>query len=328
MNPNPIAFQLFGQPIYWYGILISIGVLLGILLAMRNARVFGIEQDSLIDFALLAIPLAIIGARLYYVVFKWDLYRENLLDIINIRKGGLAIYGGVIGGILAGVIFTKWKKLDFWNLADICAPSLILGQAIGRWGNYINQEAFGPLVKNPEWQWFPAAVFIDAEQQWHLATFFYESAWNFIVFFILMIYRKRRKKAGEVFLLYLILYALGRFFIEGLRTDSLFLGAGNIRVSQWLSAILFAAGVGLFVYRRMQSKRSPSNLEEAVLNEDGIVTSDESTLSFAAEQGDPSEPGKDIHLEEQEATVQQPSENQTTVSQYDTDLSSEFDNEG
>jgi len=146
MNPNPIAFQLFGQPIYWYGILISIGVLLGILLAMRNARVFGIEQDSLIDFALLAIPLAIIGARLYYVVFKWDLYRENLLDIINIRKGGLAIYGGVIGGILAGVIFTKWKKLDFWNLADICAPSLILGQAIGRWGNYINQEAFGPLV--------------------------------------------------------------------------------------------------------------------------------------------------------------------------------------
>ena len=123
MNPNPVAFQLFGQPIYWYGILISMGVLLGILLAMRNAKVFDVEQDSIIDFALLAIPLAIVGARLYYVIFEWDLYRENLLDIFNIRKGGLAIYGGVIGGIVAALIFAKWKKQDFWNLADICAPS-------------------------------------------------------------------------------------------------------------------------------------------------------------------------------------------------------------
>jgi prolipoprotein diacylglyceryl transferase len=245
---NPVAFYIFDKPIFWYGILISLGVLFGIFLAMRNAKVFGVSQDSIVDMALLVIPMAIIGARLYYVIFEWDQYRNNLLDIVNIRKGGLAIYGGVLGGILGGYLFSRWKKVDFWNLADICAPSIILGQAIGRWGNYINQEAFGYAVNNPQWQWFPAAVFIDADQQWHLATFFYESFWNFIVFFILMAYRRHRKKTGEVFLLYLILYSLGRAFIEGLRTDSLYLG--SIRVSQLLGILLVVLGTALFVYRR------------------------------------------------------------------------------
>ncbi|NLC44520.1 MAG: prolipoprotein diacylglyceryl transferase [Clostridiales bacterium] len=251
MNPDPVAFQVFGQNIYWYGILISAGMLFGIILAMRNAKIFDLDQDAIVDLTLLVIPLAIVGARLYYVVFEWGQYKGNLLDIFNIRKGGLAIYGGVIGGVIAGLIYAKWKKQDFWNLADICAPSLILGQAIGRWGNYINQEAYGFAVRNPEWQWFPAAVFIEANQRWHLATFFYESFWNFIVFFILMSYRKHRKKTGEVFLLYLILYSVGRFFIEGLRTDSLYIG--NIRVSQLFSAILFVGAIVMFVYRRKHS---------------------------------------------------------------------------
>lgn len=251
MNPDPVAFNIFGQNIYWYGIFISVGILLGIVLAMRNSKVLGLDQDAIVDLALLVIPLAIIGARLYYVIFEWDQYKNNLVDIINIRKGGLAIYGGVIGGVIAGLIFARWKKYDFWNLADICAPSIILGQAIGRWGNYINQEAYGYVVRNPEWQWFPAAVFIDSNNQWHLATFFYESFWNFIVFFILMSYRKHRKKTGEVFLLYLILYSAGRFFIEGLRTDSLYIG--SIRVSQLLSLILFIGAIITFIYRRKKS---------------------------------------------------------------------------
>jgi len=255
---NPIAFYLFGQPIYWYGILISTGVLIGIILAMYNSKMFNLDQDTVIDFVLLAIPLAIIGARLYYVTFEWSMYRENPIEILNIRKGGLAIYGGVIGGVLAGLIFTRWKKIDFWNLADICAPSLILGQAIGRWGNYINQEAYGYTVTNPRWQWFPAAVFIEADRQWHMATFFYESLWNVIVFIFLMYYRKHRKKTGEVFLFYLILYALGRFFIEGLRTDSLYIG--TIRVSQLLSAILIITGIVMFVYRRKYEKKVLFNL--------------------------------------------------------------------
>ncbi|NLA85050.1 MAG: prolipoprotein diacylglyceryl transferase [Clostridiales bacterium] len=245
---NPIAFRIFGQPIYWYGILISIGVLLGIVLALRNAKYFDIDQDSIIDMALLAIPLAIVGARLYYVIFEWEQYRDNIWSIFNIRKGGLAIFGGVIGGALGVIIYSRRKKLSFWDLADICAPSLILGQAIGRWGNYINQEAYGFAVNNPEWQWFPAAVYIDATQQWHLATFFYESFWNFIVFFILMSYRKYRIRNGEIFLLYLVLYSFGRFFIEGLRTDSLYIG--TIRVSQLLSVLFFILGIALIIYRR------------------------------------------------------------------------------
>src|SRR5665647_896493 len=175
---SPIAFYIFGAPIYWYGIIISVGVMAGIYLAMRNAKFFGENPEDIVDFCLLAIPMAIVGARLYYVIFEWSQYKENLIDIINLRKGGLAIFGGVLAGILAGFIFTKWKKINFWNLADICAPSVILGQAIGRWGNFFNQEAYGYAVKNPALQWFPAAVFIKADNQWHMATFFYESLWN------------------------------------------------------------------------------------------------------------------------------------------------------
>jgi prolipoprotein diacylglyceryl transferase len=287
---NPVAFSVFGQPVYWYGILISIGVLSGIFLAMHNAKIFGVNQDSIVDLALLAIPLAIIGARLYYVIFEWDQYRGNLLDIINIRKGGLAIFGAVLAGILAGFIFSRWRKVDFWNLADICAPSLILGQAIGRWGNFVNQEAFGYAVNNPEWQWFPAAVFIDADQQWHLATFFYESVWNFIVFFTLMSYRRHRKRNGEVFLLYLILYSMGRVVIEGLRTDSLYWG--GIRVSQLLSAVLIVFGIAMFVYRRKHTSILDVHAEDVLqenTNGKGAEPESGDADSLAGNHADPDE---------------------------------------
>jgi prolipoprotein diacylglyceryl transferase len=268
---NPVAFSIFGQPIYWYGILISAGVLIGIFLAMHHAKIFGMDQDSIVDMALLAIPMAIIGARLYYVIFEWDQYKGHPLDIFNIRKGGLAIYGGVLGGVLGGYLFSRWKKMDFWNLTDICAPSIILGQAIGRWGNYINQEAYGVVVNNPQWQWFPAAVFIQADQQWHMATFFYESFWNLIVFFILMGYRRHRKRTGEVFLLYLILYSLGRIFIEGLRTDSLYLD--NVRISQLLGILLVVLGIVLFVYRRKHPPVANVSMENADRTGDSTLSS-------------------------------------------------------
>jgi prolipoprotein diacylglyceryl transferase len=268
---NPVAFSIFGQPIYWYGILISAGVLIGIFLAMHHAKIFGMDQDSIVDMALLAIPMAIIGARLYYVIFEWDQYKGHPLDIFNIRKGGLAIYGGVLGGVLGGYLFSRWKKIDFWNLTDICAPSIILGQAIGRWGNYINQEAYGVVVNNPQWQWFPVAVFIQADQQWHMATFFYESFWNLIVFFILMGYRRHRKRTGEVFLLYLILYSLGRIFIEGLRTDSLYLD--NVRISQLLGILLVVLGIVLFVYRRKHPPVANVSMENADRTGDSTLSS-------------------------------------------------------
>ena len=248
MVADPVAFELFGRPVYWYGILISAGVLVGIYLAMRYAKRLKYDPEMIVDFCLLAIPLAVIGARLYYVIFEWNIYKNRPLDIIKIWEGGLAIYGAVIGGIAAAVIFSFWRKINFWDLVDIVSPSLILGQAIGRWGNFFNQEAYGRMVTNKAWQWFPYAVYIEAEQAWHMATFIYESVWNLLVIIFLFNYRKRRKTPGEIFLLYMFLYSCGRIVIEGFRTDSLYLGP--FRVSQLLAGILIVLSIILFAARR------------------------------------------------------------------------------
>lgn len=257
---NPIAFHVFGKPVYWYGIIIALGVMIGIYLAMRYADRLGHNQEMIIDFSILAIPVAIIGARLYYVIFSWDYYSKNPGDIIKIWEGGLAIYGGVIGGVISALIFAKRRKIDFWELCDIVSPSLILGQALGRWGNFFNQEAYGYPINNPAWQWFPAGVYIDANAQWHMATFFYESMWNLLVFFFLLFYKKKRKKSGEIFLLYLILYSAGRVVIEGLRTDSLYWG--SFRVSQLLSGILILVGIVLFIIRRKKDDKGLIEVSE------------------------------------------------------------------
>ena len=261
-----VAFYLLGRPIYWYGIIIALGVMVGIYLAMRYAKALGYDEEMVIDFCLLAIPMGIVGARLYYVIFSWEDYSKNLIDIIKIWEGGLAIYGVVIGGLLSAYIFARRRKIDFWALCDIVTPSLILGQALGRWGNFFNQEAYGYAITNPAWQWFPAAEFINGTGQWHMATFFYESMWNFLVFFFLLFYKKRRKNSGEMILLYLILYSLGRLFIEGLRTDSLYWG--QFRVSQVLSGILIIIGIVLFVMRRKKmSDSGEENQEEKQVEE-------------------------------------------------------------
>lgn len=272
MWPDPVAFEIFGRPIYWYGILIATGVLLGIYLAMRYARRLNYDPEMILDFALLAIPFAIIGARLYYVVFQWEIYKNNPVDIFKIWQGGLAIYGAVIGGVIAAGIFSRWRKIKFWDLADIVAPSLILGQAIGRWGNFFNQEAYGNLVTDPAWQWFPFAVYIEAREEWHLATFFYESMWNFLVFIFLMWYRKRRKRSGDIFLLYLLLYSCGRIVIEGFRTDSLYLGP--FRVSQLLAGLLIVFSTVMLVVRRRKVEFTLGSVhdgERAVPTDEGGV---------------------------------------------------------
>lgn len=249
---NPVAFHILGKPIYWYGIIIATAVLIGIYLAMDYAEKLKYDPEVILDFCLFAIPAAIVGARLYYVVFQWDLYKDHPIDIVKIWEGGLAIYGGVIGGVITAIIFSRRRNLLFWDIVDICTPSLILGQAIGRWGNFFNQEAYGYQITNPKWQWFPAAVYIDANQQWHMATFFYESAWNFIVFFILLYMKRHRKFSGEIFALYLILYSCGRLVIEGLRMDSLYWG--SFRVSQVLSGILIVFGIIWIVVQRRKQK--------------------------------------------------------------------------
>ena len=236
-------FGIQGLNINWYGIIMCVGIIAGVLVGRQMARKKGYTFDMIIDLMILALPLAIIGARLYYVIFEWERYAGDFMKIIAVWEGGLAIYGAVIGALIAVVIFCKWKKVPIGDILDIGAPGLILGQCIGRWGNFVNQEAFGNLITDPSLQFFPYGVYIERLGEWHQATFFYESLWNLLVFIALLVYSKKAKHRGNVFVAYLALYGVGRFFIEGLRTDSLWLVPGVIRVSQLLSAILVIGGV-------------------------------------------------------------------------------------
>lgn len=241
---DPVAFKLFGLEVRWYGILIALGVVIGTVLALREAKRRGLNEDTLLDFLLFAIPGAIVGARIYYVVFSWDFYKNNPAEILNLRGGGLAIHGAVIAGVIIAIIFSKIRKINFWVIADIVAPSLILGQAIGRWGNFANQEAHGGPTN------LPWGILIDGVKV-H-PTFLYESIWNFFVFLFLMWYRKRAKAEGEVFLLYIILYSLARGLIEGLRTDSLMWG--QFRVAQLISAATIIVGIMVFYIIRKKHR--------------------------------------------------------------------------
>jgi phosphatidylglycerol:prolipoprotein diacylglycerol transferase len=266
---NPVAwhFVLFGLDINirWYGVIIAVGLLLAIILAMYHAKREGHDPDSMLDLALIIIPLAVICARIYYVVLNWNVDYANrpFWHVFAIWEGGLAIYGGVIGGFLGVWIYSRFvnRKAKFVDLLDLAAPSLILGQAIGRWGNFVNQEAYGYAVTNPAWQWFPAAVKIQnpvvfngvintpQPEGWFMATFFYESMWNLLVFAFLFFYFRNYKKRrpGDVFWFYLLLYGIGRAVIEGLRTDSLYIHGTSIRASQLLSILLIAVALcGLF----------------------------------------------------------------------------------
>ncbi len=228
------AFTLFGLSIHWYGVLIVTGVALAILLAMGREKRMHLPKDTVVDLALVCIPAAILGARLYFVAFSWKMYAgQPWWKIFAVWEGGMAVYGGVIAGVLAGWFYAKKKKLSFRKLTDLVAPCIPLGQAIGRWGNFVNQEAHGALVENPAWQFFPAAVNIGGD--WFYATFFYESLWCALIVVALLVGEKKRffRREGDQFLWYVFLYALERGVVEGMRTDSLYLG--SMRVSQGLS---------------------------------------------------------------------------------------------
>ncbi len=243
---DPVAFSVFGFEIRWYGLLIAIAVLIGTLLATKEAKRKGIKEEAFLDLLIFAVPVAIIFARLYYVIFTWDYYSQNPGQILNIRGGGLAIHGVIIGGVLVGVIFSKVRKINFWSLADVAAPGLILGQAIGRWGNFANSEAHGGPTD------LPWGIIVDGVKV-H-PTFLYESIWNFLVFGFLLWYRRKfANREGEVFLLYIILYSLARLFIEGLRTDSLMLG--QIRIAQLISIVAIVIGGVILYYKKKNPER-------------------------------------------------------------------------
>uniref|UniRef100_UPI0040560308 prolipoprotein diacylglyceryl transferase n=1 Tax=Acetatifactor sp. TaxID=1872090 RepID=UPI0040560308 len=265
----PKGFEVFGFYIAFYGLIIAIGILTGILLVEKVAKKTGQNPDTYWDFALYAVVFSVIGARLYYVAFSWDKYKDDLLSIFHTRKGGMAIYGAVIGAFLTLFIYCKIKKKSPFQIGDTGVVGLILGQVIGRWGNFMNREAFGEYTDNL----FAMRLPIEAvrrheitEEMWeHVTegvnyiqvhpTFLYESAWNLLVLIFLLCYLKRKKFHGEICLFYLGGYGLGRFWVEGLRTDQLWIPGTEIPVSQVLALCMFIFAVVTDIVVRSLVKR-------------------------------------------------------------------------
>ena len=252
-NINNVAIpNIFGtgRDIYWYGIIIAIGVVVAFIIAQRDVKRRKMPSDSAVDMVIWAMIPAIIGARLYYVIFDPSGRIDTFAEIINISGGGLAIYGGVIGGAIGLFLYSIVKKHKITTLFDIAAPCLAIGQAFGRWGNFMNQEAFGNPVTDPAMQWFPYAVYFnnpkDAMPGWFQATFFYESFWCLLICIFIIIYRKRQRFSGELALWYFALYGLERTFVELLRQDQLKIGGeAGVPVSSLLSAVLVVVSVTL-----------------------------------------------------------------------------------
>ena len=255
---NPIAFQLGAIQVHWYGIIIASGVVLALVLAVREGQRLGIPEDDFYDYLLWAIPTAIVCARLYYVAFQWPYYFRHPGEIIAVWDGGIAIYGAIIGGFIALVVFCRQRHLKLWTMLDVISPTLIMAQGIGRWGNFMNQEAFGGVTSRAALvaQHIPAWIInqMNIGGAYRVPTFLYESLWDLSGFVLLMFLRHRPHlfKQGEVFLTYVIWYAAGRFVIEGLRTDSLMLGP--IRISQLLSVLFLVAALVVMVARRRTKK--------------------------------------------------------------------------
>ena len=265
----PVArtlFQVFGQYIYTYAIIIALSIVLMIILGLRHAERYGIKQENIIDFMIFALPASIIGGRIYYVLFSWDEYSGNLLDVINIRQGGIAIYGAVIGAFATAVIFFKIKKLEPVRFLDFGVPYLILAQGIGRWGNFVNQEVFGVNTTLPwgmtsnqisvflsinAWKLSEMGIAVDPAMPVH-PTFLYESLWNFAIAILLFWMRRRLKYKGQVLFGYLIGYGVGRTLIEGLRTDSLMLG--SVRISQLVSILTVVVSLIIIIFFRKYLK--------------------------------------------------------------------------
>lgn len=267
--PLGSSFNILGLSISWYSLLLMLAVGIGIWLSGREERRLKLPKETIVNFAFLAIPLGIIGARLYYVAFTWRNFQDNLSEIIRTWNGGLAIYGAILGGLLAAVLVTRKYPAMLPSLLDACAPSLMLGQAIGRWGNYANMEAYGERIYTPALQFFPLAVEIPILGgngtefwYWHMATFFYEFLWNILVFILLMSFRKKMRRRGDVVCWYLLLYCAGRTVIEGLRNDSLMINVGNaqVRISQILSALVCLSIAILFFLRLC--KKQKINLQD------------------------------------------------------------------
>mgnify|MGYP002868867558 CR=1 FL=1 len=268
----PSSVRIFGLEIAFYGILIAAAILLAVILSVRQAKKTGQNPGDYYDLAIIGVLAAIVGARLYYVLFSLDYYLDNPLEIFHIRNGGLAIYGGIIGGFLAGFLVCRIKKISYLQVLDTVAPTIALGQAIGRWGNFFNREAFGDYTDNL----FAMQIRLDSASgvitdniREHIVTidgtsyiqvhptFLYESLWCLLLCVLIMVFRRRQQYEGEVLLWYLGGYGLERMIVEGLRTDSLMIGSSGIAVSQVLSAALFLASLVILIYKRVRIHSQP-----------------------------------------------------------------------
>lgn len=288
---DPVAFRLGPLQVHWYGIILGLATLVGLWLAIREGRKHGLVSDVFLDMLIWVLPAAIVGARLYYVIFRWDYFSQHPGEIVAVWHGGIAIHGALIGAITAGYFYTRKKGIPFLQMVDIVAPSILIGQAIGRWGNFMNQEAHGGEVARSFLEglhlpdWLIDQMYINGA--YYHPTFLYESLWNLIGVGLLIALRRWNPRRGEVFFSYLIWYSLGRFFIEGLRTDSLAfegpvwleallntlwlpmtmlfepgaMAYGNIRTAQFISLLLIVLSVTILIVRRTAGQAKPKYLE-------------------------------------------------------------------
>lgn len=288
---NNVAFSIGDYDVYWYGIIIGIGFILAFLYAMKNLKRFGISADKFLDCVIVGLITAVLGARLYYVLFRWDMYKDNLASIFAIHDGGLAIYGGIIGALLGGCIVAKIVKLSIPAVLDIAALGFLIGQGIGRWGNFVNQEAFGTPTDLP-WGMMSENT---AGQTVH-PCFLYESLWCLLGFVLLHIFSKKfRKYDGQIFLLYLAWYGLERMIVEGLRTDSLYTPFLNLRVSQILAAVTMITAIVLLIVFR---NRTVMAVNAAAVQAE-ISTADGSEEKISSASDDP-EPVNDNEIQPKE----------------------------
>ncbi len=273
LSDVPKSFSIFGFSIAFYGLIIGIGVLAGLLMAVHMAKVTGQNPDDYWDFAIYAVIFSIIGGRIYYVVFSWDYYKDDLLGIFRLRNGGMAIYGAVIAAFITLFVYCRIKKKNPLLMGDTAMPGLILGQAIGRWGNFMNREVFGEYYDGLFSMQLPVEAVRARDISDNIAahipaganyinvhpTFLYESVWNLLVMAFLLLFRKHKKFDGELCLLYLGGYGLGRFIIEGIRTDTLFIPGTSVPVSQVLALLMVVFAVGADLFVRMKRKPGTAN---------------------------------------------------------------------
>lgn len=312
---DPIAFSIGSIAVRWYGLILGTGALVGLLLAIREGKRFGIPQEFFMDLLLLGVPSAIIGARIYFVAFTWEQYKDNFWDVFKIWEGGIAIYGALIGAIICAVILVRRRGYNFWRIADICAPSLIVGQMIGRWGNFVNQEAYGGPTTEAflsDYLHLPAFIVnqMNVEGIFRHPTFLYESVWNLVGLLLLFVLRRQKfLRAGELFFSYFIWYSIGRFFIEALRTDSLafkgpqwlasfvdglwspmlWLGFehgyldpnyGNVRISQLLALVIIVIAIIFIIVRRRTVSELPRYSDPIVSTKNQEIENVSSTIAL------------------------------------------------